>query len=285
MSSPPKKFFICEYCDKQLSAKNRLQSHLDICDFKKKGLSIKYIEQLTNQLKKKDEEIRDKELEIEELRFYEEEYKKLNNKYIKLLEEKSSTPSIINNTTNNTTNIQNNFNYEPIDTSQKRFDKIIEDDYDYEKYIEGPEGAKYVYLKFLSNDKGEPQALVADYSRGKIKCLDITTNKIIDLYPEDLHSFSKKSKLLNNKINDYYKKEIDMVKHTSLDDLDLINSKKLIFSNDELFKRKIFNRIRSSLRQNEKVDINELENLDISQAMTQDDIILRDIRKEDLSFR
>ena len=76
-----------------------------------------------------------------------------------------------------------------------------------------------------------------------------------------------------------------MVKHTSLDDLDLINSKKLIFSNDELFKRKIFNRIRSSLRQNEKVDINELENLDISQAMTQDDIILRDIRKEDLSFR
>jgi len=166
--------FKCNYCLRQYATKATLQRHNSVCKSKEKDDKIKILE-----LK----------LEIE----------KLKNK------------SIINNNTNshNTTNntINNFYGMEPLDLSQKRFDSIVEDKYTYENYIKlklVPE----VILKFLSNEQDKIVALLTDFNRMKLKCLN--ENSEVEIHdPESLVNFCRKSKIMNSKVLEYIDKAID----------------------------------------------------------------------------
>ena len=164
------KEFSCSYCNKAYSTKWTLQRHKEAC-------------------KSKDIEILKLKLEI---------LKEENNS--KTINSHNTTTN--NNITNN--NIINNYSFygmEPLDLSQKRFDSIVEDKYSYEKYIDlrlVPE----VILKFLSNEQDKIVALLSDYNRMKIKCLN--ENLEIETHdPESLVNFCKKSKPMNSKVNEY----------------------------------------------------------------------------------
>jgi hypothetical protein len=96
---------------------------------------------------------------------------------------------------------------EPLDLSQKRFDSIVEDKYTYENYIKlklVPE----VILKFLSNEQDKIVALLTDFNRMKLKCLN--ENLEVEIHdPESLVNFCRKSKIMNSKVLEYIDKAID----------------------------------------------------------------------------
>jgi hypothetical protein len=104
---------------------------------------------------------------------------------------------------------------EPLDLSQKRFDSIVEDKYTYENYIKLkliPE----VILKFLSNDQDKIVALLTDFNRMKIKCLN--ENSEVEIHdPESLIKFCNKSKPMNSKVNEYIDKAYDEGKKDEAD--------------------------------------------------------------------
>jgi len=76
--------------------------------------------------------------------------------------------------TNNNTIVNNTFN--GINLSQQRFDKLIEDDYTFELYEKGSEGAKTLIIKFLYIDE-DITVEVTDEARDKIKVRDRFGNK------------------------------------------------------------------------------------------------------------
>ena len=76
--------------------------------------------------------------------------------------------------TQNNTIVNNTFN--GINLSQQRFDKLIEDDYTFELYEKGSEGAKTLIIKFLYIDE-DITVEVTDESRDKIKVRDRFGNK------------------------------------------------------------------------------------------------------------
>ena len=177
---PPITPFKCEYCLKAYTRNSSLKVHKETCKSK-----------ATNN-------------EIYELKI------KLQEKEIELLKEKIKG-NITNNTTNN--NITNNntinnfYGMEPLDLSQKRFDSIVEDKYTYENYIKlklVPE----VILKFLSNEQDKIVALLTDFNRMKLKCLN--ENLEVEIHdPESLVNFCRKSKIMNSKVLEYIDKAID----------------------------------------------------------------------------
>lgn len=156
-------------------------------------------------------------------------------------------PTVVNNNTlTNTTNIQNNFNGQPIDTSQHRFDKIVQEKYDYNNYLKGAEGAKVILLKFLSDDKDNPQAKISDYARNKIKVLDLKTNKVVYLDPNTLQDMCKQSNQLRNKLNQY---SLDLISSDPTDESLMLEAskKKFQFYHTGQFKKDIFPKIKSAI--------------------------------------
>ncbi len=177
---PPITPFKCEYCLKSYTRNSSLKVHQETC-------------------KSKANEIKLYELKL-----------KLQEKEIELLKEKIKGNITTNNTTNNniTNNTINNFyGMEPLDLSQKRFDSIVEDRYTYENYIKlklVPE----VILKFLSNEQDKIVALLTDYNRMKLKCLN--ENLEVEIHdPESLVNFCRKSKIMNSKVLEYIDKASD----------------------------------------------------------------------------
>jgi len=163
--------FKCEYCLKIYARKSSLKTHKETC-------------------KEKDEKIKILELQLE--------IEKLKNKGNK-------TINSHNTTTNNT--INNFYGMEPLDLSQKRFDSIVEDKYTYENYIKlklVPE----VILKFFSNEQDKIVALLTDFNRMKLKCLN--ENLEVEIHdPESLVNFCRKSKIMNSKVLEYIDKASD----------------------------------------------------------------------------
>lgn len=162
--------FKCEYCLKMYARKSTLKTHKEVC-------------------KEKDDKIRILELQLE----------------IEKLKNKSNNTINSHNTTNNT--INNYYGMEPLDLSQKRFDSIVEDKYTYENYIKlklVPE----VILKFLSNEQDKIVALLTDFNRMKLKCLN--ENSEVEIHdPESLVNFCRKSEIMNSKVLEYIDKASD----------------------------------------------------------------------------
>jgi hypothetical protein len=167
--------FKCNYCLKQYATKATLQRHDSVCKSKEKDDKIKILEL---------------QLEIE----------KLKNKSVI-----NNNTNSHNSTTNNT--INNFYGMEPLDLSQKRFDSIVEDRYTYENYIK-LKLVSEVILKFFSNEKDEIVALLTDFNRMKLKCLN--ENSEVEIHdPESLVNFCMKSSIMKSKVLEYINKASD----------------------------------------------------------------------------
>jgi hypothetical protein len=208
--------FTCKDCTKSFQSKYNLQRHSSSCkkqpiitEFKCnncfKLYSTKWVLQKhKNACKSKDDKIELLEAKLTIERLEKEILKQNNSKTIN----SHNTTSNSNNVTNN--NIINNYSFygmEPLDLSQKRFDSIVEDNYTYENYIKlklVPE----VILRFLSNDQDKLVALLTDFNRMKIKC--INENLEVETHdPESLVNFCRKSKIMNSKVLEYIDKASD----------------------------------------------------------------------------
>ncbi len=200
--------FTCKSCTKNFKSKYSLERHASssckgqpiINEFKCKYCPKAYTRKWYLQQHEKSCEDKDKVIEILQLKLENQMLKQNNSKTIN-----SHNTSNSNNVTNN--NIINNYSFygmEPLDLSQKRFDSIVENNYTYENYIKlklVPE----VILKFLSNDQDKLVALLTDYNRMKIKC--INENLEIETHdPESLVNFCRKSKPMSTKVKEYIDK-------------------------------------------------------------------------------
>jgi hypothetical protein len=194
--------FTCKDCTKSFQSKYNLERHGISCkkqpivnDFKCKYCPKAYTRKWYLEKHEKTCEDKDKVIEILQLKLENQLLKQNNSKTI-------NSHNNSNNVTNN--NIINNYSFygmEPLDLSQKRFDSIVEDKYTYENYITTrlvPE----IILKFLSNDQDKLVALLTDYNRMKIKC--INENLEVETHdPETLVNFCKKSKPMRTKVDEY----------------------------------------------------------------------------------
>jgi hypothetical protein len=195
---PPVTPFKCEYCLKSYTRNSSLKVHKETCNSKE------------NEIKLYELKLKLQEKEIELLK----EKIKCNNK--------TTNNTTNNNITNNNNTINNFYGMEPLDLSQKRFDSIVEDNYTYENYIKLkliPE----VILKFLSNDQDKLVALLTDFNRMKIKCLN--ENLEVEIHdPESLVNFCRKSKPMNSKVVEYIDKAYDTGKKDEADRENIIRT-------------------------------------------------------------
>jgi hypothetical protein len=194
--------FTCKDCTKNFKSKYSLERHGISCkkqpivnDFKCKYCPKAYTRKWYLEKHEKTCEDKDKVIEILQLKLENQLLKQNNSKTI-------NSHNNSNNVTNN--NIINNYSFygmEPLDLSQKRFDSIVEDKYTYENYIK-LKLVSEVILKFLSNDQDKLVALLTDYNRMKIKC--INENLEVETHdPESLVNFCRKSKIMNSKVLEY----------------------------------------------------------------------------------
>jgi len=189
--------FKCSTCFKLYTTKYTLERHKISCKNKNKDEN-KDENKDKNKDENKDEDkdkIKDEKIKLLELQL---EIEKLKNKKNK----------IVNNTTNITNTINNFYGMEPLDLSQNRFDSIAEVSYTYENYIKArlvPE----IILKFLSNDKDKIVALLTDYNRMKIKCLN--QNLEVEIHdPQSFIDFCKKSKPIISRREEYDNKAYEL---------------------------------------------------------------------------
>ena len=118
------------------------------------------------------------------------------------------------NNINITNNIQANFIIKgnmvsPLDLSQSRFDRIVDNNYTYKVY-ERNSVVRDVIIPYLSTDDGKPSAVITDKSRMTIKCVD-TNNKLITHDPKSIIGICVSSKPLEEKHSIYeerYTKDI-----------------------------------------------------------------------------
>ena len=103
-------------------------------------------------------------------------------------------------------NIINNYsqvnNYNGIDYSQKNFDRIVDDKYTYQLFVEGKKGAQKFIIHFIRNDQNIKEVIVSDDARDKIKVIDTYGNtKTIDF--DQLSHLCKESESLKSLITKY----------------------------------------------------------------------------------
>jgi hypothetical protein len=218
--------FTCKVCIKSFQSKYNLERHASssckgkpiITDFKCNNCLKIYSTKWVLQRHKESCKSKDDKIELLEAKLT---IEKLENQLLKQNNSKTiNSHNNNNNVTNN--NIINNYSFygmEPLDLSQKRFDSIVEDRYTYENYL-NTKLVPEIILKFLSNEKDKIVALLTDYNRMKIKC--INENLEVETHdPQTLVNFCKKSKPMKTKVNEYdeyinknnkeseYRKEID----------------------------------------------------------------------------
>jgi len=207
--------FTCKDCIKNFQSKYNLERHASSCkgkpiitDFKCNNCLKLYSTKWTLQKHKNSCKSKDDKIELLEAKLT---IERLENQLLKQNNSKTINSHNTSNSNNITTNnIINNYSFygmEPLDLSQKRFDSIVEDKYTYENYIK-LKLVSEVILKFLSNDQDKLVALLTDYNRMKIKCindkLEVETHD-----PESLINFCRKSKIMNDKVKEYIDKAIN----------------------------------------------------------------------------
>ena len=193
-----RKTFDCPYCEKKLTTKKNVTSHIKICRFKiiverdnkKKEQDLKHIEQsindktklienkLEDELSRIQSEVKSKQEELEtELRIKEEKNRKLEER-IKELETKYQHPTIINN--NNTYN--NNltiYNY----MTPERVTEVFDKHFTIETLMGGQKAlANFIVDQFVA---GEDKMVYLCVDRSRKKCM--YTKDFIDFH-EDVNN-------------------------------------------------------------------------------------------------
>ena len=184
--------FKCEFCKKELSTRQKLEYHKNICNVKKE----KEDEETKETIKKKDNELKEKDKIIiklktqnesfkEQLEKLEKNYKDLQNKLDKIANKAVDKPTITNNTTNNTLNISSNIDFNDIE----RIQNIINNKLTINDVITGQKGlALFTKEHILTDEEGNLAYICTDPSRhifkfkdedGEIK-KDIETKKLTE---------------------------------------------------------------------------------------------------------
>jgi hypothetical protein len=195
---------ICKSCKSAYSTSFNLNKHLKKCTGKKKykckgckkeySFEKCYLEHEKNCKDIKFEQVvKSNENIIEKLETIQEEIKNMKE----------------NKTINITNNIQANFIIKgnalyPLDLSQSRFDRIVDNNYTYKVY-ERNSVVRDVIIPYLSTDDGTPSAVITDKSRMTIKCID-TNNKLVTHDPKTIIGMCVSSKPLEEKNSMYEEK-------------------------------------------------------------------------------
>jgi hypothetical protein len=211
--------FDCVLCNKNFASKFSLNRHVKSC----KGKIEKYVclycpntytsEKyfLAHKIKCEEKQMNNDKLRenfIEELK---ENIDVLKNA---LVEEKKQEKNTFININVNNVNIQANFIIKgnivfPLDLSQSRFDRIVDNNYTYKVY-EKNTVVRDVIIPYLSTDDGKPSAVITDKSRMTIKCVDMN-NKLVTHDPKTIIGMCVSSKPLEEKHSIYeerYTKDI-----------------------------------------------------------------------------
>lgn len=194
--------FICLYCNKVLTSRQRLNIHITVCDSKVSSEIIELKQQnsiLKDQLVAKDKELIAKDKEIAEIKAQLCIYKELANRKDSVIDEIAKQPRN-HIETNNQTNIFSNM--KPLDMSTDNFSKSIEESFNKDYFIEGQKGAaKFAVEKLLKDDEGKLMYICTDPSRhiyryksaDGILERDVKAKKLTSVIAENL---AKKSHIL-----------------------------------------------------------------------------------------
>ena len=207
-----KEDFKCELCNKILASKQSLENHRDVCNIKKE----KILENLTNLLQEKNNEIKDKDkliikinaqnenykIQIEK---HEEQIKDLQNKLERMLNKAIERPTT---TTNNTVNNKFELNTFP---SQKEIDRKIESQFNDKYILDGMKGvAQFVFDHIVKLEDGSMAYACFDTSRQIFKYKDEYGNEIKDPKAVKLRKMIKPGLLKQSQtLLDYFNDECD----------------------------------------------------------------------------
>ena len=189
----------CKFCNKVFFSYQRRKTHEEICSvkefrekiFESHNKEINILKELHR------EELEQKDSKIEELEQKVEFYKlklELKTKEYEELASKSHSHNIEEKVE------KNNIVLDPIDISQVRFDKIVEEKYTYELYKE-KNSLKTLLLDLFSNKNGI-QVVLSDMSRGTLKYTNLNY-KQSRINSEMIHSLILKSSSLKNKLEEF----------------------------------------------------------------------------------
>ena len=161
------KEFKCPFCLKNLSSKQKLNEHENICN-KKSYISLEnQIDILNNKLREQEEKYKEQLREQEEkykeqLREQKENCKELQKTIERLSLRAIDKPTTTNNTTNNILNITSSIDFKNVNDIKK----IIDDDYNEIYAMNGQKGAaRFLVDKFLTDENGNLKYVCTDPSR------------------------------------------------------------------------------------------------------------------------
>ena len=203
--------FNCVYCNKIFSNKHRLNSHKLIC----KEIKNKNFEEIINNLKQKDEQIKLFENEVSSLKTQLEIYKKISEDNHECIKDIAKQPKIY------TQQIQNNnnnkyLNLTPLNLTAEIVKDKVENNFTKNNFLEGQKGvAEFVFDNLLKDENGKTKYICDDSSRHKYSyktedgqiMVDLRAKKLTDMIKNDI---IKKS---NDIISKEMKKTDDMLKY------------------------------------------------------------------------
>ena len=100
-------------------------------------------------------------------------------------------------------NIVNVHGLEPLDLSQERFDRIVQEKYTYETYLKSKIG-KVILTPYYCNDQGKPNVFLSDHNRMTMKYINLN-NKVCYHKPFDVLCLTRNSKILEEMTQEYEK--------------------------------------------------------------------------------
>ena len=193
--------FNCIYCNKIFSNKHRLNSHKLIC----KEIKNKNFEELINNLKQKDEQIKLFENEVSSLKTQLEIYKKISEDNHECIKDIAKQPKTY------TQQIQNNnnkyLNLTPLNLTAEYVKDQVENNFTKNNFLEGQKGvAEFVFDNLLKDENGKTKYICDDSSRHKYSyktedgqiMVDLRAKKLTDMIKNDI--IKKSNNIISNEM-------------------------------------------------------------------------------------
>ncbi len=150
----------------------------------------------------------------------------------------------------------NTDNYEAINLTQERFDRIVEEKYVYEIFSKGLEGCLLIYAMYLSNGKdGIIQAGIFDDAECELKVCDKLTHQMVKLPIKDLWKKAYSSKILKFRLNKFSDRMLYGDENSTLtkSTVQLVNTTKNIFLHFNTFKDVLYPKLRGLITGQERL--------------------------------
>ena len=219
--------FECEYCKKKYTTKQVFINHVNICKDKKEILLNVQMNEFHCKITEKDNEIKEKDKLILELKIqntnyqkqeenFKEQIKDLQNKLDKIANKAIDRPTITNNTVNNKIELHTF-------PSQKEIDRKIESQFNDKYLLDGIKGvAQFVYDHIVKLEDGSIAYACFDTSRQIFKYKDCNGNEIKDPKAIKLKKMIKPGLLRQSQtLFDYFNEECDYLEKRKTSGLDV----------------------------------------------------------------